>query len=264
MVTILSMGAGVNTSALLFKYWERYVDGAVIFADTGDELPETYAYIDMYLKPFCKDHGITWHTVVQERYPDKTLLDHFERKRYIADMGSRWCTRYFKIEPIHNLLKKMGASEANPFDEDIGFTAEEEWRANKSKWEVPFVKKHFPLLEDGITRKGCEQIIRDAGYPLPRRSGCFYCPLKPWSEFKQTAYEHPNLMARAARVERNLKGYEKDGYTFKEGHKITTLVENAGSMDGHLPGYKATREALVITAQDRQRGHECDSGYCTG
>ena len=41
------MGAGVQTTALLLKYWERYDHVYAIFADTGDEMPETYA---IYIK----------------------------------------------------------------------------------------------------------------------------------------------------------------------------------------------------------------------
>jgi len=43
-MNILSMGGGVQTTAMLIKYWET-VD-KIIFADTGAEFKATYDYIE--------------------------------------------------------------------------------------------------------------------------------------------------------------------------------------------------------------------------
>ena len=61
MVRILSMGAGVQTTACLLRFPERY--DHIVFADTGDEEPETYEYIEKYLKPFCGEKQLDWVTV---------------------------------------------------------------------------------------------------------------------------------------------------------------------------------------------------------
>ena len=60
---VLSMGAGVQTTALLIKFGTKY--DHVIFADTGDENPETYYYIKHYLKPFCQENNIDWITKIK-------------------------------------------------------------------------------------------------------------------------------------------------------------------------------------------------------
>ena len=46
---IVSYGAGTNSTAMLIKMVElNEVVDAITFADTGGELPETYAYLDMF------------------------------------------------------------------------------------------------------------------------------------------------------------------------------------------------------------------------
>ena len=55
------MGAGVQTTACLLRFPERY--DYIVFADTGDEIPETYDYIDKYLKPYCTQKQLRWVTV---------------------------------------------------------------------------------------------------------------------------------------------------------------------------------------------------------
>lgn len=62
-VRCLSMGAGVQTTAQLLRDPQRYKNGFIIFADTGDEKAETYWYVEKYLKPFCKENGLRWVTV---------------------------------------------------------------------------------------------------------------------------------------------------------------------------------------------------------
>ena len=55
---VISMGGGVQTTAILIRYWENY--DYVVFADLGDEMPETYYYINHYLKPFAEEKGLKW------------------------------------------------------------------------------------------------------------------------------------------------------------------------------------------------------------
>ena len=52
MEKILACGAGLQTTALVILIAERKLEvDAVVFADTGGEKPETYFYLDNYIKP---------------------------------------------------------------------------------------------------------------------------------------------------------------------------------------------------------------------
>ena len=112
------MGAGVQTTALLLKFPERY--DHIVFADTGDEEPETYYYIEKYLKPHCKEQGLDWVTVKFEKYD--SLMDFCFKEKTLPIMRTRECTRRFKIDPIKKFVKSIGATAKNPVYEDIGFS----------------------------------------------------------------------------------------------------------------------------------------------
>ena len=104
---VISMGAGVQTTALLIKYWERY--DHVIFADTGDEMPETYAYISKYIKPFCKEKQIQFLTVRSKS--GLTLWEDSMQKRSYPLRMTRQCTKDHKISPIRKKLRETRSDQ---------------------------------------------------------------------------------------------------------------------------------------------------------
>ena len=198
------MGSGVQTSYLLFKYWERYKDGFVVFADVGDEKPETYFYIENYLKPFCKEKGIEWVTVHSKL---GTLMSYSIKKKIIPTRLFRWCTHKFKIIPIRKFVRKHGATTNEPWTQDIGITTDEIHRANGGKYDVGYLKSEYPLLETRESRRDCSEGIKEMGYPVPPKSGCYYCPYAKKLEIKKLHAEHPELYDKAANMEKNNKRY---------------------------------------------------------
>ena len=167
---VLSMGAGVQTTALLIKFSTQY--DHVIFADTGDENPETYAYINQHLKPFCQEHHIDWITVKNKKYD--SLMQHCIDDKWTPNvqrlMLSRRCTRMFKILPINYKLKELGATRAAPYNVHIGISIDEAQRLGSGAWinKPKYQHKVYPLIDHKLTRADCHKIIADAGLPPPR------------------------------------------------------------------------------------------------
>ena len=63
--------------------------------------------------------------------------------------------------------------------------------------------EYYPLMDWGWDRDLCEQVISEAGLPIPRKSCCTICPHhKPW-EVIELKRKHPELFAEALRVEAN-------------------------------------------------------------
>ena len=54
MKTYLSLGAGVDTTAILLMPDVMDKTDFVMFADTGGENPETYSYLERYIKPYLE------------------------------------------------------------------------------------------------------------------------------------------------------------------------------------------------------------------
>ena len=119
----LSFGAGVNSTAaaILFR------PSVLIFADTGDEYPETYAYLEDYVRPFVASYGGSFITV-RNLGKYVRLRDQALAERIIPVRINRWCTDKWKIRPIQNYLKN---NSLLPCVQMIAIDAGESHRASR-------------------------------------------------------------------------------------------------------------------------------------
>lgn len=126
---ILSYGGGINSTALLLEWvkQDKQLD-LVIFADTGSEMPETYEFIDKYVKPFCKKHKIPFETAfytasnrvvgVKEGHWQEnervSIYDYYDYQKAVPSVRQRSCTDKFKVEPIEKYIKKKWGDKKYP------------------------------------------------------------------------------------------------------------------------------------------------------
>ena len=218
---IICLGAGVNSTALLLLAIRAEIDvDGVIFADTGGEFPETYHYLDSQIEPACIEAQIPFYRVKSER---GSLYDYYYERRIIPTRIFRHCTDHFKIQPIRKKCRELFRDDWKLI---IGISAEESQRA----------KNHevfdYPLLKLGIDREGCKKIIRNSGWPIPRKSGCFFCPFMSIKNYRRLLKEHPDLFAKAEALEKNCRRYPE--LTLKEVplEKIRLGIQLQKTLDG--------------------------------
>ena len=87
----------------------------------------------------------------------------------------------------------------------LGIDAGESHRARMSSKNG--VENRYPLIEEGINRESCRQIIREHGLPDPGKSGCWFCPFQRVSQWKKLRREHPDLFCMALQLERRASSY---------------------------------------------------------
>lgn len=202
---ILCLGAGVNSTALIVLHALGKVDlDLAIFADTGSEHPETYDYLKNILIPFSKMPIV----IVKSEY--LPLYEFYWRKKIIPTRMFRHCTDHYKIQPIKKYCKERYGENYLLI---LGISKEERHRAKD--WQ----RFDYPLINLGIDREQCKQIILDAKLPLPRKSGCFVCPFTPKNEWKKLLKEHRDLFLKAERLEKN-------GLRYPEMTLTSTKLEN--------------------------------------
>jgi hypothetical protein len=63
----------------------------------------------------------------------------------------------------------------------------------------------FPLIDLKIDRDGCKRLIREAGWEVPDRSGCFICPFQRKLDWVAMQQNNPELFQRAVALEKNSK-----------------------------------------------------------
>jgi hypothetical protein len=199
---ILSFGAGLNSTALLvFLVEHEYPLDEVVFADTGGELPETYRHlktVDTYLS----QQGIQLRIV---RSKNGTLYDTCARRKVIPSQLWRWSTRDYKITPIYAYYRSLKA-HVNQY---LGIAYEERDRMRESG--VDYVTNRFPLIEKMVTRQDCIDIIclADYDFPMPVRSGCYFCPFNSLSRWQEIYEKHKGLYLKAMALEENSKHFPK-------------------------------------------------------
>ncbi len=237
MEKILSFGAGLQTSALAILVAEGRVEvDAVIFSDTGAEKPETYWYIENYIKPLFGSAGIEFITV---RMPDETLYEYCWRRQDIPSIRWRWCTDHFKIRPIHKVAGKAVQL--------IGFSTDESHRARRQFKRVK-VEREFPLIELGLSATDCRRIIANFGWPLPVKSSCFFCSFARLADWHWLKSRHPDLFRKALDLEDNW--YQKRPQSRAK----------AGLLQGQSLKRLAAGEQLYLPFDAE---YSCFSGYCS-
>jgi len=197
---VLSFGGGVNSTALMVLLVEqgRPLDEAV-FADTGGELPPTYDYL-MSVTSYLEKHEIPFRKVVSA---SGFLYDRCMRRRVVPSQIWRWCTRDFKIIPIHAYYRSLGVH----INQYLGISYEERDRMRESG--VPYVTNKYPLVSRRINRDRCVDLIIGAGLKLPVRSGCYFCPFNSISRWIEINRNHRELYSRAMALEENSKHFPK-------------------------------------------------------
>ena len=214
---ILSFGAGVNTIALMVLLVR---DGApldgVVFADTGGETPDTYQSVEV-ARTYLADHQVPF-TLVQARRGETDLYGTAIRRRVIPSVQWRWCTRDFKVSPIHRYYKTLG-THVNQY---VGIAFDEVHRMRDSR--EAYVTNLYPLVDRRLTRQGCIDLISEAGLPVPEKSGCYFCPFNSTERWRQILERHPDLFAKAIELEENSKHFPSQRLTdqvFRERDRVT-------------------------------------------
>ncbi len=183
----LSYGGGVNSTALAILLANgripQYEPWRIIFADTGEERPETYEFIEKHFIPWLEKHGKTLEIVK----PKETVLERWERLKVTGSRLLRSCTVEGKIRPIENYKKINGGGE-----DLLGIDASEAHR-------MP--DRIRPLVDLDIDRDECEQIIKTEGLPSPGKSGCWCCPFMRVSEIIRLVKINPCGFERISRLE---------------------------------------------------------------
>lgn len=191
MKVYLSHGGGVNSWALYLYLMEQGekpgVDFEAVFVDHGTDWPETYEYMDMMI---ARGYPVT--VIKPEVQGHYRVDEYYIWKNTIPYRKTRDCTEKFKIKALLNYQQK-------PCVCYIGIDAGEAHRAKM--YEDKGVTYDYPLVTAGIDRKGCEDIIKRHGLPLPPKSGCYICPFQSRAQWIELRKRHPELFCNAKKLE---------------------------------------------------------------
>lgn len=203
MSEVISFGAGVNSVAMTIMLVNDGWQGPIVFADPGAEYPETYCYLDMFNDRWLVPRGLEVITISPTTTPDfyspsfrRPLPVRCLEMRVVPLIVARWCTSEYKRRAVERWAK---SNLATPPITLLGISLEEATRAERTSRGNRLVG--YPLIDQMIDRDGCKDIIRAEGLPLPRKSGCYFCPFQRKAEWKALYETHPDLLQVAINME---------------------------------------------------------------
>ena len=240
-VTVLSFGAGQDSTAILYKliYDEsfrlQYAPGrlVVVFSDTGNEHPSTYAHLKD-VKELCAVEGIEFaHIEPSMGYHTgkwQSLIGFYEATNTCGSKAfPKTCTDKLKVQPIYKFLEdwignnfgyEVGRKKAfYSFEKDhgkirvlIGIAKGEERRIalpkkpedkGYVKWLETCFERSYPLIDLGMDRAACQSYIDSIGKKVPAPSNCMLCPFISEVELLWLQRNHPDSVQLWIGIERN-------------------------------------------------------------
>ncbi len=107
---IASVSGGKDSTALMLALREASIPFRAVFADTGWEAPETYAYLDVLserIGPIDVVRAEPKHAA-DALTDGRPMLDRIWHRAGFPGRMQRWCTRELKIDPLRAYHNAFG------------------------------------------------------------------------------------------------------------------------------------------------------------
>lgn len=215
---LAAYGTGVNSTAPLIELVERKEPpDAVLFADTGGEWPETYAYLGFF-GAWLAERQVPIDIVRYEpkdfkNYPPyRTLEENCLTNGTLPSkaFGFCSCSSKWKVQPQNRWSESWPPAQAvwaarGKVIKLIGYDCspqDQKRYAEREGDDDPRYEYRYPLREWGWDRDDCVARILAAGLPVPRKSACYFCPVTKPHEVDAM---HPAQLRRIVLMEARAK-----------------------------------------------------------
>jgi len=225
---VVADGLGVNSTALLIQLKRIGIcPDLILFADTGSEKRETYAYLQIR-QAWLRSARFPELIVVRRRgvrVADRTLEDQCLRTGTLPSLayGGKSCSLKWKVAPQNKFCNhwepalRCWQSGQRVF-KAIGYDAGPSDGRRIKEFRDPKYRFWYPLRDFALDRAACIDLIRSEGLAVPCKSACFFCPATKKPELIQLQNQHPDLVDRALAIEQralpNLRSVKGLGRSF--------------------------------------------------
>jgi len=217
---LLGLSGGKDSAALAIYLRDnnRVPEMEYFFADTGAELPETLAFIDLLEDYLGKK--------IERLNAGRTFDFYLKLNGNILPTAkSRWCTSELKIRPFEEYV---GDDEAITY---VAIRADEKERIGYLS-KKPNISAKYPFIEDNKYKEDIIKILKKSGLGVPKyydwrsRSGCYFCFFQRKIEWVGLAENHPELFEEAKKYEDFHRQHGRS-HTWSEGENLDQLIARA-------------------------------------
>lgn len=265
----ISYGGGVQSTAMIVLATQGKIPDVdvALFSNVGEdsEYPETITFVRDVMTPWAAERGLPIVELTPTRHGQPTsvwkeMMRMDVNRVVIPVFGQegaplrRVCTVDFKVRTIHKWLKQNGATPENKVHLLMGISTDEIQRAN-NKPNYDHEVRGYPLLELGLNRTDCMNVIREAGLPVPPKSSCFFCPYHSELTWRELRRDRPELFDKAQELEDHLhRRADERGY-----RRVYLTRKGALNQERISDTIYAAGDTLF---GDEIGADGCDSGFC--
>lgn len=246
MRLLVSFSGGESSAYMAKRIAEmnsvKYSDIIFVFANTGQEMPETLDFVNYVDKAFhlglvwleavvvhgerksCQFKTVTYETATR----DGTIFEEVVKKYGIPNAAYPHCTRALKLDPITNYARSIGWG-AGSYDTAVGIRIDEvdriSGKAEENRIIYPLVRT-WPMRKVDINNfwRNQPKRLNITGY----QGNCVWCWKKTLRKHYTMLDDDPTWYDLPARLEAEypLAGHNVDGTprTFFRGNRSTQDV----------------------------------------
>ena len=198
IMQVWACGGGVQSTAIAVLICQGKLptpDFAWI-VDVGYEKSKTFDYVKSTIIPRLSEIGVRLKIIRTIDYFDNSLFDATNNVRLplyekgndgIVRKYKTHCSGTWKQRVAHHWLREQGVKRCDTW---IGISVDEMRRIKISS--VKWNQNKYPLVDLGIRREDCIDLIARAGWPKPEHTSCYLCPNQPdfqWQDLKENYRE---------------------------------------------------------------------------
>lgn len=228
---VLSYGGGVDSTAiaLLIIQGKLQRPDYIVMVDTGYEKASTWKYINEVVQPKLQAINLPITIIHTNDYSSNALIDkngmvaipaHRKNEDGTVSKMRTWCNGGWKSKVVNRWMGDNGLTKVESW---IGFSADEERRKLKS--DVRWIKYRYPLIELGLTRNDCIYELGGAGWPMPPRTSCYFCPQQTHQQWIHLYQREPQEFAKAKQIELEIQKTHPNVYLHASGMNIDEWIK---------------------------------------
>lgn len=204
-------------------------DVHVVFADTGQEHPATYAFV----RDVGEWLGVEIHTVAYPKGEHATPFDALiAKKKYLPNPRQRFCTQWLKVEQFRAFMIERGCDQWTNW---IGIRADEPVRyhdLSRRDDDEPW-DNVMPLYHAGVTRRDVLRFWQrtNVRFTVPPGCGnCVGCFQKGLPTLIAVEQQHPGSLRWYAEKETEVGGFFRPPHRRPSYAKIIETARDQGQL----------------------------------